>query len=313
MRRCKKCVMPDTRPGSVFDKEGVCLACRNYEKRSQVDWDARFQELAELCEQYRRNDGYYDCVIAVSGGKDSYFILHTIKGQLGMNPLLITVANPFTKTRAGEFNLANLMEVFGCDHMMLTINPNFIKRQIKSDFEQFGEPLRFIESAIYIQPPKLARQFGIPLVFYGENAGYDYGTTDVESPIRPNEDADVRYLGYYVPWESTHHLAVAQKYGFRDLANEWVRDGCSENFEQIDSFGYMAHIWMKYPKFSFQRVSDIESRRIREGLQTREEAMVLVEKYDHKLDRRALDDFVGTLGYTHSEFWNIVEKWNKYL
>ena len=307
MRRCIKCVMPDTRPGSIFDEEGVCLACRNYERRSFVNWDARFQELISLCNYYKRND-YYDCVIAVSGGKDSYFIVHTLKG-LGMNPLLVTVADPFTKTKAGEFNLANLIEVFSCDHITFTFA--IAKSITRSDFERFGEPLRFIEIAIYTKPPEIAQRFGIPLVFYGENPAYDYGLTDIESPNLSLKGSDARYLGYYTYWESTQHLAVAMEYGFRDLSNEWRREGCSEDFESIDSVGYQVHSWLKYPKFGFQRVSDVESRRIREGVQTRDGAMEVVEKHDHILDQKALDDFVDTLGYTHSEFWNIVSKWER--
>jgi len=346
LRRCTKCVMPDTRPGSIFNDKGVCLACLNYEKRSQVDWADRYRQLEQLCNQHRRKDGYYDCVIGVSGGKDSYFILHTLKKELGMNPLLITVADPFTKTEAGKHNLANLIETFGCDHLSYTVNTDFFKRITRMDFEKYGEPLRYIEIVIYVAPIRIAQKLGIPLVFFGENSAYDYGTTDKESPVimldgfrkKLNrhellksgiEEKEInsvillkhpfvphmtsRYLGYYVPWESTRNLAIARKYGFRDLSGEWDRAGCSDNFEQIDSVAYMVHLWMKFPKFGFQRVSDIESRRIREGLQTREKAMEIVKAKDHILDTRACDDFVRTLGYSYIKFWNIVEKWNKYL
>ncbi|KKL63594.1 hypothetical protein LCGC14_2173540 [marine sediment metagenome] len=343
LRRCTKCVMPDTRPGSVFDEEGVCLACRNYEKRSQVDWVDRYRQLGNLCDQYRRLDGSYDCVIAVSGGKDSHFMLHTLKRELGMNPLLITITDPFTKTNAGRLNLANLIEVFGCDHIAYTISTEFFKRITRMDFEEHGEPLRFVEIAIYIAPTRMAERLGIPLIFYGENPAYDYGTTDEESPLiyphlqgmmvkldresllkrgvskeeinsvnMPGINVDPRYLGYYVPWESTKHLEIARKYGFRDVVGEWDRVGCSENFEQIDSVGYLMHIWMKYPKFGFQRISDVESRRIRAGLQTREKAMEIVEARDSTLDYKVYEDFTSILGYTEQEFWAIVDKWNKY-
>ncbi len=346
LRRCVKCVMLDTRPGSVFNEEGVCLACVNYGKRSLIDWNERYDQLRRLCERYKRTDGYYDCAIGVSGGKDSHFIVHTLKNELGMNPLLITVADPFTKTGVGTQNLNNIMEVFGCDHITYTVNPEFSKRIVRMDFEDFGEPLRFIEMVIYIAPVRIAESLGIPLIFYGENPAYDYGTSDTESPdisphilgmgnkadasrykergitdkelnplILPGMNTNTMpiYIGYYVPCESTKHLAVARKYGFRDAAEEWKREGCSEDFEQIDSKGYLVHIWLKYPKFGFQRISDIESRRIREGLRSREDAMKMVIEADHKLDAKALNDFIDTLGYTADEFWEIVKKWNKYL
>ena len=73
MRYCKKCTMPDTRPGITFDAEGVCSACRHYESRKNVDWDARFKEFEAYCNKYRgmNGPGGYDCAVAVSGGKDS--------------------------------------------------------------------------------------------------------------------------------------------------------------------------------------------------------------------------------------------------
>ena len=301
MRRCSKCVMPDTRPNTPF-VGGVCQACINHGK--PVDWVQRYQQLIDLCASYR-GKGEYDCIAAVSGGKDSYFIVHVLKSEMDMNPLLVTVADPFTKTEAGKHNLSNLAKVFRCDHITFTFSPDHIKSVIRHDFENYGEPLRFLEKEIYAKPTQL----GIPLVFFGESAAYYFGTTTKESPTSGN---GARFLGYYVPWSSATNLEVAEGYGFRDLGDEWIREGYSDNFEQIDSFGYLVHIWLKYPKFGFQRVSDIESKRIRDGLQTRKEAMKLVKERDHKLDPRALDDFCSVLGYTHKEFWEITERWNKY-
>ena len=83
MNRCSNCLMPSTKPGIVLDDEGVCQACRHYEKRSQVDWDARLEWLRILADQYRRSDGY-DSIIAVSGGKDSHFQVDMFKNELGM-------------------------------------------------------------------------------------------------------------------------------------------------------------------------------------------------------------------------------------
>lgn len=305
LTRCKRCVMPDTRPGSIFT-DGVCQACINYEKRSQVNWNKRYQDLVELCNDYK-GCGEYDCATAVSGGKDSYFIVHTLK-NLNLNPLLITIADPFTKSEAGKHNLSNLIKVFGCDHIMFTTDIMCITRK---DFEEIGHPLKYLEAIIYTKSIEITQKLNIPLIFFGENPAYDYGTTDKESPTKNG----ATYLGHYIYWESTRNLKIAKSYGFRDLTGEWGREGCTDNFEQIDSYGYMIHLWLKYPKFGFQRVSDIESRHIREGLQTREQAMKLVRDHDHKLDPKALADFCTTLGYTEKEFKEIVNgsEWNRYL
>lgn len=119
-------------------------------------------------------------------------------------------------------------------------------------------------------------------------------------------------MSYFYPWSSVSHLSIAKKYGFRDLFNEWKREGYIEDFEQIDSVAYMVHLWLKYPKFGFQRTSDIASRRVREGLISLEEAKKFIRENDYKLDQRAMEDFIKFLKYTPKQFWEIVEKfWNR--
>ena len=79
MKYCKKCLMPDTRPGLIFDINGICTACLNYEKQKTTDWNKRLQELKDLCDHHRGCNGNGpDCAIAVSGGKDSHFQIHVL-------------------------------------------------------------------------------------------------------------------------------------------------------------------------------------------------------------------------------------------
>ena len=93
MKYCTKCTMPDTRPGIVFDENGVCSACRHYENRKNVDWDARWKEFEELCDKYRgcNGPGQYDCAIAVSGGKDSLVLLNVLAELSRYYPKKFTV------------------------------------------------------------------------------------------------------------------------------------------------------------------------------------------------------------------------------
>ena len=358
MKYCKKCVMPDTRPGSIFDEEGVCQACRNYDRQQKTDWGARSEESKALCDKYRRKDGYYDCIVAVSGGKDSHFLTYMMKERMGMNPLLICVADPFTHTAAGIHNLRNLGESFGCDIVVFNMSIDLFRRVARTGFEELGEPLRFIEAAIYTVPFKYAVAFNIPLIVYGENAAYTYGTTtedgcsaqkyieaghsasgeklgtkitdfwcergipmkELNALIPPAQEDLARakpepiFMSYFVPWDDERNYAIAKRHGFKDLHHEWRREGWIEDYGQIDSVSYLVHLWMKYPKFGFARATDIAARWIRKGKITREEAKRLVMEHDHKLDQRAMEDFVTFMGYKPRQFWDIVEQfWNPEL
>jgi N-acetyl sugar amidotransferase len=347
--------MPDTRPGIIF-KDGVCLACVNHEKQSNVDWKSRYRELEVLCDKYRRKDGYYDCMIPVSGGKDSYTQTYVMKELLDMHPLLFCVADPFTHTEAGTHNLKNLSEMFNCDYVVYTMSVDLFRRVTKIGFETLREPLRFIESALYTTPFKYAVSLNIPLVVFGENAAYTYGTTDKDSynarryvdvghsasgvgignkitdywveqgiPLKDmncvilpkkeeldRNNPEVIFMGYFMRWDDEYNMNIAKRYGFRDLHHEWKREGCVEDYAQIDSIGFMLHLWTKFPKFGFSRTSDIVSRWVRKDMITREKAMDLVNKYDHKLDQKTMEDFCQFMGYNARQFWDIIEGyWNK--
>jgi len=340
---CSRCLMPNTRPDTKF-RDGVCQACYNFDTRQKTDWDGRLLELSDICDRHRKN-GPWDCVLPVSGGKDSHAMVYWVKEVMGMNPLLVTVGDIFTKTKAGARNYHNLGKTFGCNQILFTINPEVFKDVTRKCFETYLDPLRFIEQALMVFPVKVAIKFGIDLVIEGE-AEFIYGGTTVDkksalsitdqefssydmdfwrgigvaetelnaiTPPAKEEmsDLEIYWMSYFVPWSSLSNYSIAKRYGFVDLAHEWKREGCIEDFEQIDSIAYLTHIWLKYPKFGFQRVSDIASRRLREGALTLSEARKLILERDPILDQRALDDFCSTLGYTHREFWDVVEGfWN---
>jgi N-acetyl sugar amidotransferase len=348
--------MPDTRPHTLIGENGICQGCKNYDKHQTVDWKKRFKELEELCDKYRRTDGYYDCLVAVSGGKDSHFITYTMKERLGMNPLLITVADPFTKSEAGTHNWNNLSEAFNCDCIVFNISSDLFRRVTKIGFEELGEPLRFVEAAIYTVPFKISVALNIPLVVFGENAGFTYGTTKEDgysakkyisaghsaaaeklgetitefwvkrgisirelNAIIPPAQEDLErvkpepiFMSYFTGWDDERNYQIAKRYGFKDLHHEWHREGHPEEYSQIDSYAYILNIWLKYPKFGFARTTDIVARWVRKNKISREEGIRLIMKHDHRLDQRALDDFLDFMGYKPKEFWDIVEKfWNK--
>lgn len=349
MKYCSRCVMPDTRPGIQFNKEGVCQACLNYEMRKEIDWDSRFEELRILCEAHKKRTGNneYNCLIAVSGGKDSHFQVHVMRELMGMNPLLVTVEDNFPMTKAGKHNLRNISEVFGCDLISLKPNIRAHKKVTRITFEKYGKPTWYIDRLIYTYPLHMAIKFGIPLVVYGENISYEYGgLNDEETPSAKNQicngvaseisfdellckevtennltllkapDAEEMdsmslepvYLSYFVPWNSYANYIFAKKRGFHDLSKEWNRSHHVEDFDQVDSRAYLVHPWLKYPKFGHASATDYASRFIRYGLLTRDEAVELVKKHDSDLDPLAVRDFAEFAGYTEKEFWEVVDK-----
>jgi len=114
MRYCKKCVMPDTRPGIKFGADGVCIPCRHHENRAHIDWDGRWREWEALADRYRGSNGdSYDCINTVSAGKDSLFQTYVLKEKLGLNPLLVMVNNS-SWTETGRHNWNNLLTTCWC-------------------------------------------------------------------------------------------------------------------------------------------------------------------------------------------------------
>ena len=337
MKRCTKCVMPDTRPGIRFNEEGVCQACLNYDARKNIDWDQRFAELAKLCGIHRKDTGY-DCIIAVSGGKDSHWQVHVMKELMGMHPLLVSVEDNFPMTDAGAHNIKNISEEFGCDIISLKPNIKDQKMVMKYTFEKYGSPTWYIDRMIYTYPLHMAKQWGIPLLVYGENISFEYGgIDDVESPsaarqidngvagdidiseIWPHIDSTLLtppknvglepvYLSYFMGWNSFDNYTFAQSRGFKSLLGEWERTNHVEGFDQIDTRGYLVHSWMKYPKYGHAAATDYGSKFVRYGIWNRESAMKMVEAKDHDLDPLMVRDFCEFMGYSTDEFWKIVNK-----
>lgn len=310
MKICVRCGMPDTRPGSDF-KDGVCLACINYENRKNVDFAERQKFLKEICDKRIAEKGEYDCVCPVSGGKDSTVIVSTLV-SLGMRPLLVTVTDEFTKTKAGQHNAKNIAERFNLDHIVVRHAPQTFKAQTLKDFETELHPLKWIEEKIYATPVRIAKAYKIPLVFFGENSGYEYGVNNTLDILHPMSDEEVKvyYFFAFYSYNEMDTMESAKKFGFKDLddCDEWFRQGNVENFTQIDSIAYMIQLWTKFPKFGFQRVSDITSRMLRKKQITKEQANMLVKERDYLCDPAAKRDFCKTLGITEKHFDEVVDR-----
>ena len=122
MRYCKRCLYPDTKPQLIFNQDRICSACINYEKKKTIDWDKKRKEFKEILEKYRsKNKTNYDCIIPVSGGKDSHYQTYVIKKEFGLNPLVVNF-HPHDQTELGKENLENLKKI-GVDCIEFSPNP----------------------------------------------------------------------------------------------------------------------------------------------------------------------------------------------
>ncbi len=352
MKFCTRCIMPDTRPHITFDSNGVCIACQNNERKKNIKWDERFHELEKLCDKYRRkNEGEYDCIIAVSGGKDSHYQVYVMKELMRMNPLLITIEDFFTMTEAGKHNIQNISEAFGCNIVSFKPNRRAAKVISRYMFEKYGRPLWYVDRLLYTVPLYYAAALNIPLLVYGENVSYEYGGINDEETYSareqvfngvapdisldelvqrgvpkdelayleaPSRDVLAKlepiYLSYFVEWNSIKNYEFAKRRGFRDLTHEWERTNHIENFNQIDSYGYLLNAWMKFPKYGHAYATDYAARWVRYGILTREEAVKLAEEKDHAIDPKIIEDFCQFTGITIKDFYETLDNlYNKEL
>ncbi|MCZ7527699.1 MAG: N-acetyl sugar amidotransferase [Acidimicrobiia bacterium] len=319
IRYCRRCVMPETKPDLWFDDEGVCSACLNYHRRDDVDWDARREELLAVLERYRSRDGgNYDCVVPVSGGKDStYQVLRML--ELGMNPLCVT-ATTDKLTAIGRRNIENLKGL-GVDHVEVTTNPRVRRRINRLALTQVGDISWPEHVTIFTVPVRLAVQMRIPLIVWGENSQNEYGgpaaaadhphltrrwleefggllglrVTDLvgQDGIEPRHLVQYTYptdeelaevgvtgifLGHYLPWDGWGNALLAQAHGFE--THPHLVDGALNNYENLDNGFHGIHDYFKFLKYAFGRATDHACMHIRRGRLSRADGLALVRRHD---------------------------------
>jgi len=214
VRFCRRCVISNQRPNSAveflhnrssrketigFDAEGVCDACRAGEQKQRIDWTAREKELRDLCDRFRRKDGYYDCLVPGSGGKDSFYAAHKLKYEYGMHPLTVTWA-PHIYTEWGWKNHQAWIHA-GFDNYLCLPNGRVHRLLTRLAVENLFHPFQPFILGQKNLAPKMALLFNIPLVFYGENeAEYGNPLADMSSAKRDHRyftmtDPSQVYLG----------------------------------------------------------------------------------------------------------------------
>lgn len=182
MKYCTNCLQPNTRPNIQFGAKGVCPACEYAQSMGSIDWDARWNELKKICDFGRSHNSWgYDCVIGVSGGKDSTRQALFVKNVLKMNPLLVSCSYPPEQlSELGAFNVQNLISL-GFNLVSVGPAPKTWKKNMRYAFFHHGNWAKPTELALYASMPRVAIAWQIPLAFLGENPALTLGELGVQS------------------------------------------------------------------------------------------------------------------------------------
>jgi N-acetyl sugar amidotransferase len=318
LQYCKRCVMPHTKPDLHIDVAGVCDACRSYESRKLVDWEKRTQEFLAIVEKYRRHGANWDCIVPVSGGKDStYQVIRML--QLGLNPLCVT-ATTCDLSEIGRKNIEN-MKHLGVDHVAFSPNPIVRAKLNRIGLVQVGDISWPEHVGIFTIPVRASVQYDVPLIVWGENSQHEYGGPAAAAGnnvlnrrwleefggllglrvsdlvgldgIRPEHlipyqyptDEDLQrvgvtglFLGHYVPWDGLANALIAQANGF--FTFDQAVEGSMVNYENLDNHQTGVHDYFKFLKFGFSRATDIACLHVRRGRISRRDALEIVRKRD---------------------------------
>lgn len=322
IRYCSRCILPETKPDLQIDAEGVCSACRAFEKRPSVDWDARKAELVEILARYRSEDrSNYDCLIPVSGGKDSTFQVIKML-ELGANPLCV-YAQTDMLTDIGRRNLETLRRL-GVDLLEFQTNPVVRRKINRIGLTQIGDIGWPEHLTIFTVPVRVAVQYNIPLIIWGENPQNEYGgpaaaqesnildrrwleefggllgmrvsdllgQAGIERhhliPYTYPSDEDLKrvgvtglFLGYFVPWDGLANVLLAQGYGFEVYPT--AIENAFINYENLDNAYMGVHDYFKFLKFGYGRASDNASIQLRRERISRHHAVEICRRFDGKL------------------------------
>lgn len=176
MTYCSRCCYPIVAATPIsLDSENVCSGCRAHDEQKTINWPRREKMFRELCDEYRSKNGKtYDCLIPVSGGKDSFYQVHILKNEYKMNPLLVTY-NENNETDIGKRNIQRMKNAFGCDYINVTPSVHVLKKMNRIGLRIMGDPDMHAHMGINSVPIQMAVKFEVPLIIWGEHGFMNLG------------------------------------------------------------------------------------------------------------------------------------------
>lgn len=335
--------MPSTRPEQVFDDSGVCDACISTSRKvREIDWDAKEQEFRKILNDYRGDGSRYDCIIPVSGGKDSVYQAMTMRDKYGMNPLCVNHL-PCDITEVGWKNLIFLRDL-GFDMIHVGANRKAYREMVRIGFDKLGDCCWPEHIGIFTAPVRVAVQYQVPLIIWGENSQFEYGgpaskrdnhfldrnwleqfqmlgyriSDVVHDGINLNDIKTFHYptdneihsvgvtglfLGYYEKWDTLRNVENALQAGWNKNPDGPV-EGAFNDCENLDCkwIGGL-HDYMKWIKYGYGRATDQLCIEIRAGRMTRADAVLaLRDSTEGTVPWKYAPDFIEYLSITEAEF-----------
>lgn len=345
LRYCVQCILPDTRPNLKLDGDGVCNACRSSGQKRSIDWAQRELQFREVAAHAKAQSKSYDCLVPVSGGKDSTWqIIRCL--EYGLHPLAVTWKSP-GRTPVGQRNLNNLVNL-GVDHIDYQVNPEVERQFMRKTLDRLGSTAIPMHLALFNIPLTIAARFDIPLVVWGENSAFEYGgdadaskgfrldtewlrrygvtqgttaedwidedlTREELTPYFGPGDATLEsrgllavFLGYYFEWDPETSLKAAQAKGFETRA-EGPKTGIYD-YADIDDDFISIHHFLKWYKFGFTRSYDNLSLEIRNGRMSRNEAIDWLRRRGDETPWDDIRSLCRFLRISQTEFFEMIEK-----
>jgi len=344
VKYCVRCCIPATQEGVKFDEMGVCQACQSSEQKIHIDWVKREKQLRKILEEAKAKAGNnYDCILPISGGKDSTFQMYVLTQVYGMKPLAVTF-NHNWYSETGWYNLQNALEKFNMDHIMFTPNRDLVNRIARRSIDGIGDSCWHCHAGVGAFPLQIAVKFNIPLLIWGESIAESSGRASYDSPVHKfdrdyftkvsaklkpeemvNENLSARdlspfnvpsveeiekagvwgiHLGDYIFWDDERQTEfIRDNYGWKETEME----GAYKCYKSAECIMAGMHDFTCYLKRGYGRSTVQACADVRNGLLTREEGFELANKFD-PVRPEALDYYLKITGLSEEEFFKIFKE-----
>lgn len=342
IKYCIRCCTPETQEGQEFDEMGICTACISSEDKMHLDWVEREKQLKKILQDAKDSAGdSYDCILPISGGKDSFFQAHVLTKVYGVKPLAVTFShNWFSET--GFYNLQRCLQVFDLDHLQFTPSRNLVNKVARKSLTAIGDSCWHCHTGIGAFPLQVATKFKIPLLIWGESISENAGRgtyscpgikfdrdyfTKVSAKKTPDELVDEQlsakdihpfqlpsyeeientgvwglHIGDYFFWDDERQTEfIRETYGWKETEME----GSYKGYKSAECIMSGMHDFTCYLKRGFGRATWQAAVDVRNGLITRKEGFELIKKHDREKPE-ALDYFLQITNYSDDEFYQIM-------